>query len=329
MACRRECSFRTLATRPTTPSVLIPMAGPPRAWLDRIGMVRPRLESGRLWLRARTIGARCTSTRNRNCSPTFSIPNTTRLFPNHVHENPPSAGTRDHHLNHPLIPGGAGDQDPADRTVPRHRAADRYGFHFLSRRQRQCPGRIGSDSARAIHQRRSEHALHYLVRLQCRRGGDHHLLRAGHGPQHQCRERAKPGQHRAVPAPAPGGARGDPRQPGRAEHADVREHLQHGSPRRPERPFQLCQRLRHAPAQADQRHGHPQEPRQPHLRDAGLAESRAHASLQRVVRGHHEGSVGTEHDWFARTTRPGHREDVAIKRVRAHLYRPLQQARAV
>ncbi len=124
-------------------------------------------------------------------------------------------------------------------------------------------------------------------------------------------------------------ARGDPRQPGRAEHADVREHLQHGSQRRPERPLQLRQRLRHAPAQADQRHGHPQESRQPHLRDAGLAESRPHARLQRVLRGCHEGSVGTEHDWFARTTRPGHREDVAIKRVRVDLYRALQQARAV
>ena len=180
-----------------------------------------------------------------------------------------------------LFLGVLGIKTASDRTVPRHRAADRHGFHFLSRRQRQCPGRIGSDSARAIHQRRPEHALHYLLRHQCRRGGDHHLLRAGHGPEHQCRERAKPGQHRAVPASAPGGARGDPRQPGRAEHADVREHLQHGSKRRPERPFQLCQRLRHAPAQADQGHGHPQESRQPHLCDAGLAESRPHARLQR------------------------------------------------
>ena len=93
--------------------------------------------------------------------------------------------------------------------------------------------------------------------------------------------------------------------------------------RRPERPLQLCQRLRHAPAQADQRHGHPQEPRQPHLCDADLAGSRPHAGLQRVHRGRHEGSVGTEHDRFARTTRPGHGEDVAIKRVRVDLYRAL------
>ena len=157
-----------------------------------------------------------------------------------------------------------------------------HGLHCLSRRQRQRPGRIGSDSVGAIHQRRPEHALHGLLRHQCRRGGDHHLLRAGHGPKHQCRERAKPGQHHAEPAPAPGGARGDPRQPGRAEHADVREHLQHGSQRRPERPFQLRQRLRHAPAQADPGHGHPQESRQPQLRDAGLAESRPHARLQHV-----------------------------------------------
>ena len=77
-------------------------------------------------------------------------------------------------------------------------------------------------------------------------------------------------------------ARGHPRQPGRAEHADVREHLQHGPKRRPEGPLQLRQRQRHAPAQADQGHGHPQESRQPHLRDAGLAEPRPHARLQDV-----------------------------------------------
>ena len=224
---------------------------------------------------------------------------------------------------------GCWDQDPSDSTVPRRRAADRDGLHFLSRRQCQCPGRFGTDSVGAIDQRRPEHALHDLLRHQCRRGGDRDLLRAGHGPKHQCRERAKPGQPRAVPAPAPGGAGGDHRQPGRAEHADVREHLQHGPQRRPERPFQLCQRLRHAPAQADPRHGSPQESRQPHLRDAGLAESRPHARLQRIHRGRHEGPVGTEHDRFARTTRPGHGEDVAIERVRPDLHRALQQAGAV
>ena len=32
----------------------------------------------------------------------------------------------------------------------------------------QCPGRIGSDSAGAIHQRRPEHALHHLLGDQCR-----------------------------------------------------------------------------------------------------------------------------------------------------------------
>ena len=36
-------------------------------------------------------------------------------------------------------------------------------------------------------------------------------LRAGHGPEHDGRERAKPDQHRDVPAPAPGGAGGDHR----------------------------------------------------------------------------------------------------------------------
>ncbi len=47
------------------------------------------------------------------------------------------------------------------------------------------------------------------------------LLRAGHGPGHQRRERAEPGQHHDEPAPAPGAAGGDPREPGRAEHVDV------------------------------------------------------------------------------------------------------------
>ena len=204
-----------------------------------------------------------------------------------------------------------------------------HGLHCLSRRQCQRPGRLGPDSVGAIHQRRPEHALHDLRRHQCRRGDDHDLLRAGHGPEHQRRERAKPGQHRAEPAPAPGGAGGHPRQPGRAEHADVCEHLQHGSERRPEIPLQLRQRLRHARAQADPGHGHPQEPRQPHLRDAGLAESRPHARLQRVLRGRHEGPGGAEHDRFARTARPGHGQDVAVERVRPDLCRALQQAGAV
>ena len=75
--------------------------------------------------------------------------------------------------------------------------------------------------------------------------------------------------------------------------------------------------------------GHPQESRQPHLCDAGLAEPRPHARLQDVHRRRHEGPGGTERDWFARTTRPGHGHDVAITRVRPDLYRALQQAGAV
>ena len=51
--------------------------------------------------------------------------------------------------------------------------------------------------------------------------------------------------------------------------------------------------------------------------------------LQRVVRGCHEDPLGTERDRFARTTRTGHGEDVAIERVRVDLYRALQQAGAV
>ena len=64
-------------------------------------------------------------------------------------------------------------------------------------------------------------------------------------------------------------------------------------------------------------------------RDAGLAESRPHAGLQRVRRRRHEGSGGTEHDRFARTTRPGDGQDVANGRVRPDLGGALQQAGAV
>ena len=57
------------------------------------------------------------------------------------------------------------------------------GLGVLSRRQRQRPGRLGPDHPGAVHQRRPGHALHGLRRHQRRRGGDHDLLRAGHGPE--------------------------------------------------------------------------------------------------------------------------------------------------
>ena len=60
-----------------------------------------------------------------------------------------------------------------------------------------------------------------------------------------------------------------------------------------------------------------------------MAESRPHARLQRVRRRRHEGRGGTEHDRFARTTRPGDGQDVANRRVRADLGGALQQAGAV
>src|SRR5947209_59762 len=81
---------------------------------------------------------------------------------------------------------------------------------------------------------------------------------------------------------AHGGPLGQPRQPGRAEHADVREPVQHRPEGRPEDPLQLRQRLRHAPAQADPGHGPPLEPRQPLLRDADLVKPRPDAGLQRL-----------------------------------------------
>src|SRR5262249_13149700 len=108
------------------------------------------------------------TTPNSNRSPTISTPKKGPSFPHHVRQNSLSAGIRDRHFNHPPVPGGGGDQDSSDRAVPQHRAADRHGFHFLSRRQRQCPRRIGSDSPGAVHQRRPEHALHHLLGNQCR-----------------------------------------------------------------------------------------------------------------------------------------------------------------
>ena len=69
--------------------------------------------------------------------------------------------------------------------------------------------------------------------------------------------------------------------------------------------------------------------RQPRVCHADLAESRPHARLQGVRRRRHEGGGGTEHDRFARTTRPGDGQDVAIRRVRPDLGGALQQAGAV
>ena len=62
---------------------------------------------------------------------------------------------------------------------------------------------------------------------------------------------------------------------------------------------------------------------------AGLAESRAHAGLQRLLRRRDEGDRRAEHAGFARTTRPGDRQNVANRRVRADLGRTVQQAGAV
>ena len=54
-------------------------------------------------------------------------------------------------------------------------------------------------------------------------------------------------------------------------------------------------RLRQPPArdQADPGHRHRHDPRQPPVRDAGLAEPRPHAGLQRVRRGRHEEPSGS------------------------------------
>ena len=67
-----------------------------------------------------------------------------------------------------LFLGVLGIKTLPDSTVPQHRAADRSGLHCLSRRQCQRFGRFGPDSVGAIHQRRPEHALHGLLRHQCR-----------------------------------------------------------------------------------------------------------------------------------------------------------------
>ncbi len=80
-----------------------------------------------------------------------------------------------------------------------------------------------------------------------------------------------------------------------------------GSQRRSERPLQLRQRLRHAPAQGGSKAwASPGISATAYLRDAGLAESRPHSEPTACPpRMSLEGPGGTEHDWFARTTRPG------------------------
>ena len=81
--------------------------------------------------------------------------------------------------------------------------------------------------------------------------------------------------------------------------------------------------------QADPGRRQRQYSRQPRVCNADLAESRPHAGLQCVRRRRHEGCGRTEHDWFARTTRPGDGQDVANSRVRPDLGGTLQQAGAV
>ena len=71
-----------------------------------------------------------------------------------------------------------------------------------------------------------------------------------------------------------------------------------------------------------------QDSRQPRVCHADLAESRPHARLQRVLRGRHEGCGRTEHDRFARTTRPGDGQDVANRRVRPDLGRDATTSRS-
>ena len=75
--------------------------------------------------------------------------------------------------------------------------------------------------------------------------------------------------------------------------------------------------------QADPWRRQRQYSRQPPVCHAGLAQSRPHACLQCVRRRRHEGRQRTEHDRFARTTRPGDGQDVANRRVRPDLGRAL------
>ena len=103
-------------------------------------------------------------------------------------------------------------------------------------------------------------------------------------------ERAKPHPNREATAPADRGAGGHHRPPVHDEHADVREHLQHGSGPQPGFPLQLRLRQRRARDQAGPRHRQRQDSRQPRVCHAGLAESRPHAGLQRLLRRRHEGA---------------------------------------
>ena len=114
-------------------------------------------------------------------------------------------------------------------------------------------------------------------------------LRAGHGPEHGGRERAKPGQHREEPAPAHRGAGGHHRQqvmPSMLMYVNIYS----TDPNVDQNFLYNYANVNIMPEiKRIQGIGMPRNPRQPLLRHAGLAESRPHARLQRVRRGRHEG----------------------------------------
>ena len=166
--------------------------------------------------------------------------------------------------------------------------------------------------------------MRYMVvrRHQRRRGGDPDLLRAGHGPEHQRRERAEPGQHHAEPAPAAGGARGHPRQPGRAEHADVREHLTARTRSADQKYLFNFTNVNVMPVlKRIQGMGIPRNlGNRTFAMRIWLNPDRMRAykiSTEDVMKA----AGGTEHDRFARPARPGHGHDVAVERIRPDLRR--------
>ena len=118
-------------------------------------------------------------------------------------------------------------------------------------------------------------------------------------------------------------AGGHPRQPGRAEHADVCEHLQYGPKRRPEILYNFANVNVMPVLKRIQGMGIPRNlGNRSFAMRVWLNPDRMRAykiSTEDVMKA----AGGTERDRFARTTRPGHGQDVAITRIRPDLYRAL------
>jgi HAE1 family hydrophobic/amphiphilic exporter-1 len=105
----------------------------------------------------------------------------------------------------------------------------------------------------------------------------------GHRPQPGARQRQDQDRPGDAPAAQAGPARGRHPDARHAQHADVRQPVQHRRGRRREVPVQLRQRQRPPGGHARQGHRPGPHPRQPTVRHAHLAQPGPHAGLQRLA----------------------------------------------